>query len=122
MRVADTSALYAVFNKGDQHHGKALEALAEPEPIAVPMEILVETIELIEYRQSWAVAKAALEDLRRTPHVRIAERVDVDAVIAVFTASKGRLSLADAVVVQTCRALAAKPFAFDRDILAAAEG
>lgn len=119
MRVADTSALYAVFDADDAHHAAATKALADPEPIAVPTEILGETIGLIEYRMSWNAAKAALEDLRRTPHLRLAERVDPDAVASVFVDSRGKLSLSDAVVVQTCRALAAKPLAFDRDILAA---
>lgn len=119
MRVADTSALYALFNEADAHHRDARKAVADPEPIALPTEILVETIGVVEYRIGWDAAAAALEDLRRTPHLRLAERVDPDAVARVFLGSGGKLSLADAVVVQTCRALAAKPLAFDRDILAA---
>lgn len=119
MRVGDTSALYALFDADDAHHAAATKAVSDTEPIAVPTEILVETVGLIQYRIGWDAAKAALEDLRRTPHLRLAERVDQDAVAAVFLGSRGKLSLADAVVVQTCRALAAKPLAFDREILSA---
>lgn len=36
MRVADTSALYALFSENDVHHEEATRALRDPEPVLVP--------------------------------------------------------------------------------------
>jgi len=119
VRVADTSALYALFNEGDRHHARASAAMESPEPIVVPREILTETIDLIGYRKGWPHARKALASLLALPHVRPAEPVNLDAVVAVYEAGGGDLSLADAVVVQTCRVLAAEPLTFDADIVAA---
>lgn len=119
MRVADTSALYALLDEADAHHAKAIQEVEDPEPIVVPPEILVETIDLVGYRFGHGAAQSALQDLLALSNIRRAEVVHLEAVVAVFLGAGGKLSLADAAVVQTCRALAARPLAFDRDILAA---
>jgi predicted nucleic acid-binding protein len=119
VRVADTSALYAWADESDVHHARAWRAIEDPEPVVVPTEILVETHNLIAYRAGRAAAKNLLEDLLRLPNVSVAEQASFDAVWRVFTAPGSRLSLADAVVVQTCRATGGSPLAFDRAILRA---
>lgn len=114
--MADTSALYAFLVESDAHHGKAVRALADPEPIVVPTEILVETVQLLAYRFGWEAGRGALDALLQLPHVGIAEKVAFEAVRQVHAAGKGKLSLADAFVVQTCRTLGATPLAFDASI------
>lgn len=115
-RVADTSALYALFDEDDAHHDRAKAALEDPEPVAVPTEVLVETVDLVEYRSTPETARAALAWLLERPNVRIADPVHVPAVREVHEDGAGELSLADAFVVQTCRALGADPLAFDEGI------
>lgn len=115
-RVGDASALYALFDEDDAHHHEAKRALEDPEPIAVPTGILVETVDLVEYRSTAATARAALTWMLDRPNVRIADPVHVPAVREIHADADGALSLADAFVVQTCRALGADPLAFDERI------
>ena len=121
MRVADTSALYAFLVETDGHHTKATAALTDPDPIVVPTEILVETVHLLAYRFGWDAGRLALDALLALPHVSLAEKVSFDAVRQVHAVSKGRLSLADAFVVQTCRVLGATPMAYDANIVRASK-
>lgn len=115
-RVADTSALYAFLTPDDAHHADAFKAVGEPTPIVIPTEILVETVDLVGLRKGREAARFAFDDLLGLPHVRVAEKVAIEAVREVHAGARGRLSLADAFVVQTCRALGAKPLTFDREI------
>ncbi|MGQ0536922.1 MAG: type II toxin-antitoxin system VapC family toxin [Methanobacteriota archaeon] len=117
MRVGDTSALYAFADEDDAHHPKAREALEDPDPIVVPTEILVETHNLLAFRSGAKSARAALEDILALPHIGPAEKVAFEGVWKVFLDSGGQLSLADSIVVQTCRLLGATPLTFDRQIL-----
>lgn len=119
VRVADTSVLYALFDEDDDHHEEAAADLGDPEPVEVPSPILAETIDLLRYRAGPTTASAALEDLLALPHVSTAGPVHVEAVQAVFDEAPGGLTLADAFVVQTCRARAADPLAYDDAIHAA---
>ena len=117
-RVGDTSVLYALFSEEDAFHERAMNDVGESEPIVVPSEILVETVDLIAYRSTHGTAKRALTYLLQLPHVSLSERVEVGAVQAIFDGAKGRLSFADAFVVQTCLSLAADVLAYDERILA----
>ncbi len=116
-RVADTSALYALFSEEDRFHERAVEGVGDPDPIVVPTEILAETIDLLTYRFGFVAGRRALDFLLGLPHVGIAEKVEVAAVRAIYRAARGRLSLADSFVVQTCLALGGEPLAYDRQIL-----
>ncbi|MFQ6107764.1 MAG: PIN domain-containing protein [Thermoplasmata archaeon] len=116
MRVADTSALYALFSEDDRFHEKALKDVGAPEPIAVPSEILVETTDLIAYRFGAGAGREALEALVQLPHVSVAERVELSAVKEIY--DRAKISLADAFVVQTCLALGAEVLAYDGRIVA----
>jgi predicted nucleic acid-binding protein len=117
-RIADTSALYGALVKDDAHHKDARARLAEPEAVLIPTEILVETVDLLTMRFGRDKAEDALARLLAVPHVRIAEKVHLPAVLEVYRRHR-RLSLADAFVVQTCRALGASPFTYDHRIVAA---
>jgi len=115
-RVADTSVLYALFSEDDAWHARAKEAFAEVDPVRVPSEILVETIDLLAYRFGHASGARALEALLALPHVTVAEQVEAAAVQAIHAAGRGTLSLADAYVVQTCLMLGAEVLSYDEDI------
>ncbi|MFQ5909724.1 MAG: PIN domain-containing protein [Thermoplasmata archaeon] len=117
MRVADTSALYALFSEEDRFHKRALEDMSAPDPVAIPSEILVETIGLLAYRFGPSAGRKALDSLLQLPHVSIAEKVELSAVKEVHDRAKG-MSLADAFVVQTCVALGADVLAYDKRIVA----
>lgn len=117
-RVADTSALYAVFDSDDKHHDEAREILGDPTPVEIPSEILVETVNLLGYRFTWENACRALESLLAKPHISVAQPIPFGGVREVFQAAQGTLSLADAVVVQTVRALGAEAWTYDGEIKA----
>ncbi|MFQ6128141.1 MAG: PIN domain-containing protein, partial [Thermoplasmata archaeon] len=106
MRVADTSALYALFSEEVRFHQRVLEDMSAPDPVAIPSEILVETIDLLAYRFGPSAGKKALDSLLQLPHVSVAEKVELRAVKDIYDKAKG-MSLADAFVVQTCVALGA---------------
>lgn len=118
MRIADTSALYALFARGDAHHERARSTLQDPELIVIPSEIFVETIDLIQYRIGFDEAVAASGFLRGLPHVQV--RPSPASVLSLTWAAhiegRGKLSLADALVVAWCRDEDAAPFTFDREI------
>lgn len=118
MRVADTSALYALFSETDVHHAQARAALEDPEPIVIPGEIFSETVSLVQYRHGAAAAARAGNFLRTLPHVRIRTtpaRTFQEA-WTVFEDERGRLSLPDSVVVAWCEAEDAPVLAFDKAI------
>lgn len=119
MRIADTSALYALFSEGDVHHAEARLTLQDPEPVLVPHEILAETVALVHHRVGFDAAVAAGAFLRGLPHVEVATTVQRTAAAAwgVFEAASGHLSYPDAVVVAWCRDVGATPLAFDADLL-----
>lgn len=117
MRVADTSALYALFSEEDRFHERAVKDVSRSDSIAVPTEILVETIDLLAYRFGISAGKKALNFLLGLPHVSIAEKVELGAVKEIYDRTKGTLSLADSFVVQTCVVLGAEVLAYDRRIV-----
>ena len=117
-RVADTSVLYALFSEEDRFHERAMDDVGVSDPIAVPSEILVETIDLLAYRFGAGAGKKALEFLLGLPHVSIAEKVEFSGVKGIYDGARGRLSLADAFAVQTCVTLGAEILAYDRRIVA----
>ena len=115
-RVADTSALYALFSEDARFQERATRDLRDPDPIMIPTEVLAETVDLLAYRFRYPAAAKALDFLLRLPHVGIADRVEVSAVKAIYDRARGALSLADAFVVQTCLALGADALAYDEAI------
>ena len=117
-RVADTSALYALFSENDRFHERAVRDAENPDPIAIPTEILVETVDLLAYRFGFRAATLALHYLLQLPHVGLADKVEFGAVLGIYDGAKGAMSLADAFVVQTCMALGAGALAYDRRIVA----
>lgn len=125
MKVADTSALYALFRENDAHHAQAKAQLATGEPIVVPAEILTETLCLIQFRAGFAPARAAAAFLAATPCVEVQPTHDepwddiLGETARCFEAAQGRLSRADAVVAAWSRKRRLPVWSYDRELLAA---
>jgi predicted nucleic acid-binding protein len=125
VKVADTSALYALFRANDAHHAQAKAQLATGEPILVPAEILTETLCLVQFRAGFAPAREVARFLERTPCVEVAPTPDdpwddiLGEAARCFEAGGGLLSRADAVVVAWSRKRRLEPWSYDRELLAA---
>ncbi|MHB8585738.1 MAG: PIN domain-containing protein [Thermoplasmatota archaeon] len=119
MRVADTSALFALFSESDAHHLAAMKAFEDSELVCVPHEIVAETMALVHFRIGYRAARAAGEDLRALPHLRWEQTPEdvFEKAWLEFATSGGAVSFPDAVVIAWCRARKARPIAFDRRIL-----
>lgn len=121
MRVADTSALYAVFVAGDAHHEAAREHIADPDPILVPAEVLGETLSLLHFRHGHAFARACGKALRALPHLEVQPTPDDpwDDLLARTWETFGatpRLSYVDCVVVAWCLRRGLDPWTYDKDL------
>jgi predicted nucleic acid-binding protein len=128
MKVADTSALYALFLENDAHHAQATAQLVTGEPIVVPSEILTETIGLIQLRLGPAPAVAASRFLTVTPCLEIQPTPDDPwdnlqrEARDCFEQGRGQLSQADAIVIAWCRKRNLEPWSYDRELVAAIGG
>jgi predicted nucleic acid-binding protein len=119
MRIADTSLLYALFSASDVHHDEAVRRMEDPETVLVPSEIWSETISLIQHRQGFEAAVAAGGDLMALPHVELLpSRMDViRAAWNHYRGARGRLSIADCMVLEWCMNRRASPLSFDKRML-----
>ncbi len=118
MRIADTSALYALFNENDKHHEEAKENFEETDPIIIPPEIWSEIISLIQYRQGKEDAVEAGKALLDLPHVdlRSGNIGLLRSSWETFTDSDKDLSFPDSVVVSWCDDKDATPLSFDEGL------
>jgi predicted nucleic acid-binding protein len=125
VKVADTSALYALFRENDAHHAQAKAQLVTGEAIVVPAEILTETLCLVQFRAGFAAAREVARFLERTPCIEVAPTPDEpwDDILGeagrCFAASEGRLSRADAVAVAWSRKRRLAPWSYDEELVAA---
>lgn len=118
MRVADTSALYALFVESDEHHGRAWRAFEDAETVLVPSEILAEFLLLMTRRQGAKAARAAGEALWALPHTEI-QPSDTPILMTAWGVHERwprRLTFSDCIVVAACEELGAEPLSFDRGI------
>jgi len=123
MRIADTSALYALFNENDKHHEEAKKCFEKTDPIVIPSEIWSETISLIQYRQGKEDAVKAGKALLDLPHVDL-RTGNIDLLRSSwekFTESNKDLSFPDSVVVIWCDDKNATPLSFDEGLNCSAE-
>ncbi|MBS3817199.1 MAG: PIN domain-containing protein [Candidatus Thermoplasmatota archaeon] len=123
MRIADTSALYALFNENDKHHEEAKKNFEESDPIIIPSEIWSETISLIHYRQGKEDAVKAGKALLDLPHVDL-KTANIDLLRSsweTFMDSDKDLSFPDSVVVSWCEDKNATPLSFDEGLNSSTE-
>lgn len=118
MRIADTSALYALFNENDIHHEEAKKDFEDTNPIIIPPEIWSETLSLIQYRQGKEEAVRAGEALLDLPHVdlRSGNIKRLNSSWETFKESNRDLSFPDSVVISWCDDKKATPISFDEEL------
>lgn len=118
MRVADTSALYALLFESDIHHDEARKLFEDPEPIIVPAEIWSETISLIHYRHSFKSAGEKGSFLLNLPHLDLRASIEnyVHKAWKRYLGARGELSYPDSIVTVWCEGEGGKPLAFDEKI------
>lgn len=111
--VADTSWLYAVFDRRDRHHTEARAQFAKSPEVHVPPAILAETLDLIEYRSDKATAVGAMDDLAKASPVRFERNFDVESSTVIWRQHVA-LTYADANAVSAARRLGLGLFTFDK--------
>lgn len=123
MRIADTSALYALFNENDKHHEEAKKCFEKTDPIIIPPEIWSETVSLIQYRQGKEDAVRAGKALLDLPHVdlRAGNLEMLRSSWETFTESEKNLSFPDSVVISWCDDKNATPLSFDEGLTSSAK-
>ncbi len=117
-RVADTSFLYAIYDRTDEHHAEALAALARRGPIVLPGEVATEFIGLAAARLGRAASKQAFADLVQRPNVEMVHETDARAAVALIGEAG---SFVDAVVLWHCRRLGIPAETFDGRLAALAK-
>jgi predicted nucleic acid-binding protein len=123
VRVADTSALYALLSATDAHHTEARRAFADPEPVLVPTEIWSETLALVQFRHGHAAAVAATSALRALPHLEVQPTPDdpFEDILALaerlHRESDRKISPPDAIVAAWCRRRRLGCLAYDQALL-----
>jgi len=115
----DTSALLAVSFAGDSYHENAQRVwsalLAYPEELVCNNYTIVETVSLLQRRFGLSVVQYFLENIAPALNVVwVDESLHHAALIAVLTANRRGLSLADCASMETMRRLGIhRIFAFD---------
>lgn len=97
-RVVDTSVLLASVAPDEPHHGDSLRLLAEPGPLVIPNEVLIETLGVITHRNGRPAAKRFLRALEETEGVEMDHASDVREALALCKKRRS-LSVVDAVGV-----------------------
>lgn len=115
----DTSAFYAVFDRDDSNHHRALAGwerlLRQPEDLLTSNYVLLETGALLQHRLGIAALRAFHEDV--VPLLRVEwvpEQRHRAAVEAMLAAARKKLSVVDCTSFQTMRECGARTaFCFD---------
>jgi len=116
----DTSALLAVLDKSDTHHGKAkpfwTKIIGEGDVLLCHNYILVETSALISRRLGMEAVRVFEQDIVPILHIIwVTKEVHCAAAGAQLVADRGNLSLVDCVSFEIMRRTGVqKAFAFDR--------
>ena len=112
-RVADTSFLYALFDRGDERHEQAKKEFAKPQALHVPLPILAEFLALLTLRHDRETALDAHDDLFRLPTVGILPVREEEEVVRLWR-NEGGLSVADAAAIRATMETGSRLLTFDR--------
>jgi len=116
----DTSAIYAVFDRGDINHPRARGAweqlLKESGSLLTSNYVLVEAGALLQHRLGFQALRALYDDVVPLLTVEwITEAIHQAAAASLLTASRRNLSLVDCVSFHVMRAASVQSaFCFDR--------
>lgn len=100
-RIADTSFLYAAFDAADARHPQARDEISKPQPLEIPLCVMAEFLDLLEYRHGRETATRVHKDLMDLGTVAIVGLKDEPNVVNVWTKHRG-LSMVDAAGVVAC--------------------
>jgi predicted nucleic acid-binding protein len=116
---ADTSAIYAVLDQSDAHHGKAVTVwtrlLTDSDILVTSNYVLLETSALVQQHLGMPALRALHEDLSPLLAIEwISEDTHKAAVEATLTASRKKLSVVDCASFHLMRAAGIRAaFCFD---------
>jgi predicted nucleic acid-binding protein len=105
---ADTSGLYAMMDRSDANHSRAIAAwtdwVSNQEKLRTNNYVVLETVSLLQNRIGLAAVRTFSEDIVPVLHVDwVSEEQHRAGVAAVLAASRRKLSLVDCVSFQTMR-------------------
>lgn len=100
-RVADTSFLYAAFDEADARHEEALDEIAKPHALNIPLCVMAEFLDLVTFRHDHKTALQVHADLARLATVAILPLHDEENVLTIWAKHPG-LSMVDAAGIQAC--------------------
>ena len=116
-RVADTSWVYALYDRTDAHHANAVGALAKPGPIVLPGEVATESLGLLRFRLGRENAKTAFTDLVGRPNVDFSHGTNVAEALRLMPEVRG--AFVDAAVLWHAKKKGVEILSFDQLLLAA---
>lgn len=122
--VADTNVLVALLDRDHPHHGRAASDLSGHERVLLPTVVLAELTTYLRRTAKDAgldgnrIARDAVHELLGAAGVHHATSFDADRALRLF-ARRGRLSLADAVVIATATRHSEGLVCYDRAMQAA---
>ena len=120
--VVDTSAIFALLDRRDAHHGSAVAFWMDPddEDLVTHAYVVVESVALIRARLGPAAVVALVDDLLPAIRVEMVDRPLHDASLADHRRIGGGTSLVDRVTLAfAARHGIERAFAFDADLAGA---
>lgn len=118
MRIADTSFLIALFNSGDRYHAQARKEAAEPDPIAIPTEVMAETLGVLQRRKGIDFARLAKDAIDQKSHFRVTFTQEAHYAEAsrLFSDADERINFVDSIVVAWSLLERSPILSFDEDL------
>lgn len=113
-RIADTSFLYAAFDAADARHEQARDELSKPQPLEIPLCVMAEFLDLLEYRQGRETSIKVQKDLMELGTVALVGLKDEPNVVNVWARHRG-LSMVDAAGVVACIENKGLPLSYDAE-------